>query len=144
MTTTATKPSISFWIIGVLGLIWNAMGVDGYINQAYKTARFKSYYTEEQLEIIFNLPSWVTAAFAIAVFSSAIACILLLMRKKMAKNFFLIGFTAVVVQTMYNIFMNPGKNMYGSMEYSMLLMIPLISIFLYWYAKKCADDGILN
>ena len=144
MTTNTNKPAKSFWIIGIIALIWNAMGIDGYINQAYQTDRFKSMYTEEQLEIIFNLPSWVTAAFAIAVFSSVFACILLLMRKKIAKIFFLIGLLAVIVQTTYNIFMNPGKEMYGAMEYSMLIMIPIFSIFLYWYSKKCADDGILS
>jgi len=144
MTNSTKKPTAGFWIIGFIALIWNSMGVDGYINQAYKTERFKSMYTEDQLEIIFNLPSWVTAAFAIAVFSSVVACILLLMRKKLAKPFFLIGLIAVLVQTTYNIFMNPGKEMYRSMEYSMLILIPIFSIFLYWYSKKCTDKGILT
>lgn len=144
MTTKSNKPSVAFWIIGIIGLIWNLMGVDGYINQSYKTERFKAMYTEEQLEIIFNLPPWVTAAFAIAVFSSVLACIFLLLRKKIAKNFFLIGLLAVIIQTTYNLFINPGKEMYGSMEYSMLITIPLFAVFLYWYAKKCADDGILK
>ncbi|MGJ8745724.1 hypothetical protein [Polaribacter sp.] len=144
MTKNINKPSKAFWIIAVIALIWNSMGVDGYLNQAYQTDRFKLMYTEAQLEVIFNLPSWVTAAFAIAVFSSVFACILLLFRKKLAKTFFLIGLIAVLVQTTYNVFMNPGKEMYGSMEYSMLVMIPLFSIFLFWYSKKCADDGILT
>jgi hypothetical protein len=144
MTTTSTKPITSFWVIGIIALIWNSMGVDGYINQTYKTERFKSMYSEEQLENIFNTPSWVIAAFAIAVFASVIACILLLMRKKLATTFFLVGLIAVIVQTTYNLFMNPGKDMYGAMEYSMLIMIPVFAVFLFWYSKKCTDDGILN
>lgn len=144
MTSNTNKPNTLFWIIGIIALIWNSMGIDGYINQVYQTERFKTMYTEEQLEIIFNIPSWVTAAFAVAVFSSVIACILFLMRKKLAKTFFLIGLIAVILQTIYNVFMNPGKEMYGVMEYSMLIMIPLFAVFLYWYTKKCADDGILD
>ena len=144
MTTKSKKPSILFWIISLIGLIWNSMGVDGYLNQTYKTDRFKTMYTEEQLEIIFNLPAWVTAAFAIAVFSSVIACVLLLMRKKIAKTFFLVGLLAVIVQSFYNIFMNPGRELYGSMEYSMLIIIPLFSIFLLWYTKKSIDNNILT
>jgi hypothetical protein len=144
MTSNTNKPNTLFWIIGIIALIWNSMGIDGYINQVYQTERFKTMYTEEQLEIIFNLPSWVTAAFAIAVFSSVIASILFLMRKKLAKTFFLIGLIAVIVQTTYNVFMNPGKELYGAMEYSMLIMIPLFAVFLYWFTKKCADDGILR
>ena len=144
MKDDMNKPSTAFWVIGIIGLIWNSMGVDGYINQTYQTDRFKSMYTEEQLDIIFNLPTWVTAAFAIAVFSSVFACILFLMRKKLAKAFFLIGLIAVIAQTTYNAFINPGKELYGSMEYSMLIMIPLFSLFLFWYSKKCADDGLLS
>jgi hypothetical protein len=120
------------------------MGIDSYLNQVYKSERFKTMYTQEQLEIIFNLPSWVTAAFAIAVFSSVIASLLFLMRKKLAKMFFLIGLIAIIVQTSYNAFMNPGKEFYGSTEYSMLIIIPLFAVFMYWFTKKCADDGILN
>jgi hypothetical protein len=144
MRTILRKPSILFWVIGVIGLIWNSMGVDGYLNQTYKTDRFKTMYSQEQLEIIFNLPSWVTAAFAIAVFSSVIACILLLMRKKLAKTFFLVGLIAVIVQTTYNIFLNPGRDMYRTVEYSMLIMIPLFSIFLLWYTKRCITKGYLG
>jgi uncharacterized membrane protein len=144
MSTNTNKPNTLFWIIGILALLWNLMGIDGYINQVYQTERFKTMYTQEQLEIIFNLPSWVTAAFAIAVFSSVIASILFLMRKKSAKTFFLIGLIAVIVQTTYNIFLNPGRKFYRFMDYSMLIIIPLFAIFLYWFTKKCADDGILS
>ena len=144
MTNSTNKPNTGFWIIGIIALVWNLMGVDGYINQVYKTERFKLMYTEEQLEIIFNLPSWVTAAFAIAVLSSVLACILLLLRKKAAKTFFLIGLIAVLIQSTYNIFMNPGKEMYRALEYTMLILIPTFSVFLYWYSKKCTDNGILT
>ena len=83
MTTNSNKPNLAFWIIAIIALIWNAMGVDAYIQQAYKTDRFKSMYSEDQLEIINNLPSWYTAIFAIAVFVSVLGCILLIMRKKL-------------------------------------------------------------
>ena len=102
------KPNVGFWVISSIALIWNLMGVDGYLNQTYKTERFKSMYSEEQLEIIFNSPSWVTAAFAMAVFSSVLAVILLLLRKKVAKLFFVIGLLAVLVQTVYQCFMTLG------------------------------------
>ncbi|MDC0176996.1 hypothetical protein OAJ14_02430 [Polaribacter sp.] len=144
MTTDTKKPGSTFWVIGIIGLIWNLMGIDGYINQSYQTERFKSMYTEEQLEIILNLPPWVTAAFAVAVFSSVFACFFLLLKKKIAKTFFLTGLLAVLVQTSYNLFINPGKNFYGSMDYSMLIMIPIISVFLFWYSKKCTEGGTLS
>tara|TARA_B100000809_G_C14724606_1_gene382676 strand:+ start:113 stop:547 length:435 start_codon:yes stop_codon:yes gene_type:complete len=144
MKTTATKPNTLFWVIGIFGLVWNALGVNRYINQAYQTERFKLMHSEAQLEIIFNLPAWVKAVFAIAVFSSLLACILLLLRKKLAKTFFLIGLIAVFVETFYHIFMNTGNNLFGVVEYAMLIIVPLFAMFLYWYTKKCADDEMLT
>ncbi len=138
------KPNVGFWVISSLAVIWNLMGIDGYLNQTYKTERFKSMYSEEQLEIIFNSPAWVTAAFAMAVFSSVLAGVLLLLRKKSSKMFFVIGLLAVIVQTVYNVFMNPGIELYGSMEYSMLTIIPLFSVFLVWYSRFVDAKGWLS
>ncbi|MBL4904804.1 MAG: hypothetical protein JKZ00_02010, partial [Flavobacteriaceae bacterium] len=50
MSNSTNKPTTVFWIIGVLALIWNAMGVDAYIQQAYNTQRYQEMYTPEQLE----------------------------------------------------------------------------------------------
>ncbi len=97
MSNHSNKPSVIFWVIAVLALLWNSMGINAYIQQAYKTDSFKEMYSAEQLEIINNLPSWYTAIFAIAVFVSVLGCILLLLRKRLAINVFLIACIAVVI-----------------------------------------------
>lgn len=144
MTSATRKPTLLFWIIGIIALIWNGMGVDAYINQAYQTERYKAMYSEEQLEMISNLPSWYTAVFAIAVFSSFVGCILFLLRKKQAISLLFLGLIAVIIQTGYNLFLNPGKDVYGAMEYSMLVMIPLFALFIYWYAKSALGKGYIS
>lgn len=63
-----TKPSTSFWIISALALLWNIMGVNAYLQQAFQTDSFKAMYNEEQLKMIAEAPAWATSAFAIAVF----------------------------------------------------------------------------
>ena len=78
---TTTKPPVWFWIISILALIWNSMGVNQYLQQAYNTEAFKSMVSTEELEMISQLPTWYTAVFAIAVFAGALGCILLLLRK---------------------------------------------------------------
>lgn len=145
MTTSQTKPSIVFWILSVLALIWNLKGVDAYIQQAYNTERHQAMYPDpEQLDIVNNLPAWVTAAFAIAVFSGAIGSLFLLLRKKLATSLFVISLIAVIIQTLYNVFISEGKQFFGTFEYSMFILIPLVGIFLVWYAKKSAQKGWLS
>ena len=71
-TETTNKPTIWFWIISAIALLWNAMGAYMYLIQAYNTESFQAMYTTEQLEMINNAPSWATAAFAVAVFGGVL------------------------------------------------------------------------
>ncbi|SFD08425.1 hypothetical protein [Algibacter pectinivorans] len=102
MTNTYfNKPPIWFWIISIIALVWNALGVDGYLGQAYNTERYRNSFTPEQLEIAANAPSWTMGAFAIAVFTGVLGAIFLLLRKKIATTFWLISLIAVLLQMGY-------------------------------------------
>jgi hypothetical protein len=98
----------------------------------------------DQLAIMDNTPSWATAAFAIAVWFGLLGCILLLIRKKLAKLLFIISIFGVIVQMIYNFFMTNAIEVFGTASLIQPLIVLLIGIFLIWYSKKCADDGILS
>ena len=68
-------------MIAVIAFIWNLMGAYMYIIQKYKTESFESQYTSMQLDMIYSMPAWATAAFAIAVFGGVLGSVTLLMRK---------------------------------------------------------------
>lgn len=144
MSDSTNKPNVLFWIVGIIGLVWNGMGANAYLQQAYQTDAHKAMYTPDQLEIINNLPTWYTAVFAVAVFGSVLACIFLLLRKNLAKLLFFLSLVAVIIQTGYNLFMNEGRDSYGAFEYSMLISIPIVSAFLYVYSKKASEKGWLS
>lgn len=144
MTQITNKPSVSFWIIGVLTLIWNAIGSIAYLGQKFMTEDIKSAIHKDQLEIIQNTPAWATAAFAFAVWFGLLASIFLLIRKKWATNFFMISFAGVFVQLIYNIFFSKAFEVYGTAGVVQALITVSISIFLIWYSRKCTDDGILT
>lgn len=142
--STKTKPSITFWIISAIGLIWNLMGANQYIQQAYKTESFKSMYTPEQLETINNMPTWATAAFAIAVFAGVLGCILLLLRKKQAKLLFQISLLGIIVQMIYNFIVAKITEVYGPGAVIMPIMILIIGFFLLSYSKQADKRDLLS
>lgn len=144
MSNSTNNPNVAYWVIGVLSLIWNAMGVNAYVQQAYDTEAHRAQYSAEQLEIMSNLPVWYTALFAIAVFAGALACIMMLLRKKSANFLFKLSMYAVLLQTVYNLFMNEGTEFYGAFEYSMLISIPVVAIFLVIYVKKATNKEWLS
>ncbi len=116
MTTNSTnKPPIWFWIVSLAALLWNSAGAYMYLQQAYNTEVHQAMYTPEQLEMVNNMPSWATAAFAIAVFGGVLGCIGLLLRKKWAKSIFLLSLLGIIAhQIIYNLFMSGAMEEYGS------------------------------
>lgn len=135
-TTFKTKPPIWFWIVSVVALVWNAMGVLQYLGQTYQTESFKSQYTNEQLEIISNTPAWAIAAFATAVFGGILASIALVLRKKAAYPLFLISLIGVVVQMIHNLFLVKSVDIYGPFAVIMTGMIIVFSLLFLWFSKK--------
>lgn len=144
MSNTTKKPGNGFWIIGIVALIWNLMGVFAYLQNAYMSAEDFAALPTEQQALLENVPAWVTGAFAIAVFGGALACILLLMRKKLATIIFLVSLIGIIVQMSYNVFMSKALEVYGPGGMIMPVMVLVFGIFLWQYSKKQESKGILS
>ncbi|MHB1108632.1 MAG: hypothetical protein ACYCZ2_19920, partial [Lutibacter sp.] len=90
-----------------------------------------------------NVPAWVTAAFAIAVFAGAFGCVGLLMRKKWATILFVISIIAVIAQSTYNLFIQkfmevPLQHMIWS------IVVIIIAIFLVWFSSNATKNGWIS
>jgi hypothetical protein len=145
MTTTSTKPSAAFWIISVLALMWNLMGVMMYIMQVTMSPETLQALPEAEQQLYTNIPMWATAAFAIAVWGSTLGCILLLLRKKLANPVFTIAYFAIMVQMVHSLFISKSIEVYGpGQAASMPIMIILIGGFLIWYSRRATAMGWLK
>ena len=138
MTNSKVKPPVWFWIVSVIALIWNGLGVDGYLGQAYNTERYRSSFTPEQLEVAANAPSWIMRAFAVAVFAGVIGSIALLFRKKWAFTFYLISLIAVIAQMGYFLITGHHDNI------GMTISIIVFALFLLWFSKKSIAKGWIS
>ncbi len=142
--TTTDKPKAAFWILAIIALIWNSMGVNAYLQQQYNTEVFKNQMTPEQLEMVYATPSWAIAAFALAVFGGLLGSLALLLRKKIANILFTISLLGIVAKMTYNFFITNSMETYGPGDMIMLIMIVIIGIFLFMYSKTSINKGWLN
>ncbi len=143
--TTTNKPSIGFWIIAIIALIWNAMGVMTYLMEQYKVEAYRADFNAEQLALIDSAPAWSTALFAIAVFGGLLGCLFLLLRKKMATPLFLISLLCILINTGYSMFGTNQIELFGPVNgIVMPLVVVVIGVFLYLYSKKATAKGILK
>ncbi|MGG6231285.1 hypothetical protein [Tenacibaculum sp. SDUM215027] len=141
--TDSNKPTTLFWIIGVAALVWNGLGVMSYIGQAYMTDEVKAALPEAERALYENVPTWVTATFAIAVFAGLLGSAFLLMRKKLARPMFLLSLIAIIAQMSYNLFMSKAVEVYGPGSVVMPIMVIIIGVFLLMYSKKTIAKGWL-
>ena len=87
---------INFWIICSLALIWNLIGVIAYFGQTFMSEEILSSLSKTEQNYFLNMPVWVTASFATAVFTGVFGAISLLLKKKPAVFLFLISIILIL------------------------------------------------
>jgi CHASE2 domain-containing sensor protein len=138
------KPSNLFWVISSIALVWNLMGVFNYLDQAFMTNKVLEVLPKEQQILYQDVPVWVTAAFAIAVFSGTLGSLLLLLKKKNASTFFIISFLGIMGQMSYGLLIDQSSDSFGPMGIAMPIIIIAFGGYLIWYSKKANEHRWLS
>lgn len=119
----------SFWLIGVVGLIFNLMGCANFILQM--NADMVASMPEAFRSIVETRPTWGTGAFAVAVFGGALGCLLLLLKKSVAYYVLIASLLGAVVAQLPFIGMAslPIELLIGGLSQI------AVTAFLIWYSK---------
>ncbi len=141
---TTQKPTVFFWIISVLALAWNAMGVYAYLGNVYMSEEVFAQMSEAEQTLYENMPAWVIGAFAIAVFAGFLGSIALLLKKKWATPLFALSLIAIIVQQVYNQLVAKLYTVSGTGTLFFSFMLVLISMALYVYARNWTAKGWLK
>ena len=139
-----TKAPVHLWIVGILALLWNAIGAFDYTATQMQMDFYMSQFTQEQLDYFYGFPAWVDAAWAIAVWSSLLASLLLLFRKALAAWLFGLAILAMVVTSVHNLFLTNGMEVMGEGAMTFTVVIWVIALFLYFYSVAMAKRRVLN
>ena len=127
----------SFWVTGVATLIWNVLGGINYVMQMNPEAL--ADYPEAARSLIESRPPWATGAFAIAVFGSALGCLLLLLKKSVAFYVFVASLLGVIVTNTHTFSVTSSTEIWvGS------LMSLVVAVFLTWYSKLVERKGWIS
>ncbi|MFK7901715.1 MAG: hypothetical protein AB8B49_02630, partial [Nitratireductor sp.] len=85
----------SFWLICILGLIWNAMGFMNFFMQLSPEGITQMPASHQA--IAKARPDWVSASFGISVIAGALGCLAMLFKKRIALLLLSLSFIATVV-----------------------------------------------
>lgn len=132
------------WVVGVVGLLWNLVGAYDYLMTETQNAAYMGKFTPEQLEYFYGFPTWVVAAWAIAVWGGVLGAVLLLLKKRLAAPVFLVSFLAMIATSIHNFLLSDGLAVMGGAAVAFSGLIFAIALGLWLYARAMAGKGVLG
>ena len=144
MNANPVKTPVHLWIIGILALLWNAMGAFDYSATQLRLDFYMSQFSEEQLAYFYGFPAWVDACWAIGVWGSLLASVLLLLRKALAAWLFGLPILGMIGTSVYTLVLTDGAEMMSEGEMTFTAVIWVIALLLYFYAVAMAKRRVLT
>jgi hypothetical protein len=138
------KTPVHLWIVGVLALLWNLMGAFDYLATQLQIESYMANYTPEQLEYFYGIPAWAVAGWAIAVWFALAGSIGLLLRKCWAVWVFGVSIAGMVVSTIHSFLLSNGAEIMGGAAIVFSVLIWVIAIGLFLYARAMCNRGVLT
>ena len=138
------KAPVHLWIVGILALLWNAMGAFDYLATKLPIEAYMSNFTQEQLDYFYSIPMWMTVAWAIGVWGGLLASLALLLRKTWAVWLFGLSLLGAIAGMIYSFFLSNGMEIMGTGGTIFSIVIIIVAIFLFLYARSMARQGILD
>lgn len=139
------KPSMSYWIVAGLFLLWNFIGLMIYYNQVTMTPEvIAEHFSPAQQAFLKNMPLWATSAYAIAVTAGVVASALLLARKALALPVFVVSLIGVLLQDLNSFVLSDGLGVWGSSALYLPVLVFVIGIIEIWYSRAAKAKGWLS
>ena len=124
-----------FWAGAVMALLWEAFGCFMYVSQVTTDPATLPIDQRTMWEVS---PSWMIAAYAIAVWVGLIGAVLLLMRRKLSVPVLLVSLLAVVVQFSALVLVPQLRETTPS-DALLVPVIIVIACYVIWQFSKLAD-----
>jgi hypothetical protein len=144
-TAAETRTPTHLWIVGILALIWSALGCFDYLMTVTANETYLGKMPADQIAYMNALPSWLTAFWAVGVWGGLVGSILLLMRSRYSVWAFALSLIGAVVGLGYQMF---ATTMPASMTSGAMAIMPwviiIIAAFLAWYSWNEEKKGDLR
>lgn len=134
----------SFWIVAVLGLLWNLYGVAMFWANLAMTPEAAAALPEAQRQVTEAMPRWILLPFAIATVGGVLGMLGLLLRRRWAVPVLLVSLLALVLQFVAVYLTTPVWALTGAAGAAFPIVLWLVALGLWLYARRAAALGWLR
>jgi len=132
------------WAVAILSLCWNGFGAYDYVMSVTRNADYLANFPPEMVDLIESFPTWATTAWAIGVWGSVLGSLLLLIRSRHAATAFLVSAIGALVSFAYQMTLDLPPALAGTLNMVMPLVILILIVAQWYYAKRMTDAGVLG
>jgi len=146
MTDAPVKTPWHLWLVGLIALLFNAIGVFDFVMSMAQGAKYQASagMTPDQIAHYQQMPSWMTAVWAVGVFGAFGASILLLLRRRQALFTFVLSLAAFLVSLLYTYVLTNGGAVMGPQMAITSAVIAGLLVFFGWYSRLMTRRGVLS
>lgn len=147
-TVQGRATPVHLWIVGILSLLWSCFGCVDYVmtrtrNIGYLKSSMPSIDPNTTLAYVDGFPLWASIGWGLGVWFGLIGSVLLIMRSRHAVLAMGISFIGAILGLGYQI-AKPMPGMTGFMAKGMPMVIILIALALFLYARAMDKRGVLR
>jgi hypothetical protein len=138
MDANATgKVPASFWVIAVLGLLWNAFGAYLYMMARFDPETALAGADPAMKDYVANQPIWANIGYGLGIWGSFFGSVAMVLRSRHAVNLFLVSLIGAAISHL-------GQAMAGVIPIGLAVVIMAVIAFLWWYSRRCVEQGLLR
>lgn len=138
------KPSLLFWVVAALSVLWNAFGVFDFWMTSSGNEKYLQDFDPKMIEWIAGFPFWRRAMWAIGVFCGLFGALALLARRRVAIILLLANFALMTLGFAgHDILLADGIKMYGELGLIMSVVLVAVAAAQWFYADRAGKQGFL-
>ncbi|MDB4222899.1 hypothetical protein N9850_03940 [Granulosicoccus sp.] len=146
MSNSLVKTPWHLWLIGVIAVLFNFIGVFDFVMSMAQGAEYQASagMTPDQIAHYQVMPGWMMLVWAVGVFGAFLASIFVLLRKKLALPVFILSLAAFLLSVFYNYVLTDGRSVLGQDMMIASAVIAALLVFFSWYASLMIKRGVLR
>ncbi|GGK14972.1 hypothetical protein [Luteimonas terricola] len=144
MEAGSTKVPASVWVVGVLALLWNLVGVAAFGMQLAMPAEALEAMPADRRAIYEAAPGWLYIFYGVATIGGVIGSLGLLLRRRWAVPVYLVALVALVLQVLASYAVTPAWSLGGAASLGFPVLLVAIAIALWLFARRMSARHILR